>query len=108
MVRRAIRSGLYSLSLYAGRGRGRGSLLFRQKAQTLSLTLSLRTGRGNQRRTCDCPEMVRALLMSTCIVCSVGAGPATRESDPALDWMLSHATTAPATTQAATAPVSPL
>src|SRR4051812_22169322 len=52
--------------------------------------------------------MARALLLSICIVCAVGAGPATRESDPSLDWMLSHATTAPATTQAATAPVSPL
>jgi hypothetical protein len=46
--------------------------------------------------------------VSLWIVCAAHAGkPSTQASDPALDWMLSHATTSPAT-RPTTAPVSPL
>jgi hypothetical protein len=42
------------------------------------------------------------------VLCLAAAGPATKQSDPALDWMLSQATTAPATMRATTQPTSPL
>jgi hypothetical protein len=51
-----------------------------------------------------------SILYLLCSILSVSrAGePSTKASDPSLDWMLSHATTAPATSAPTTAPVDPL
>ena len=52
--------------------------------------------------------MQRVWCLSLCAICIAASEPSTNPSDPALDWILSHPTTSPATTRATTAPVSPL